>query len=74
MGAVLVGYNSPEMVLFVAFSASAQLKRTESLQTSAKELCRPTKLLVCGVSEAEDGKMELFKQVFREVGAQKHLP
>ena len=74
MGAVLVGCKSPEMVLFVAFSPNAQLKRTESLQTSAKELCRPTKLLVCGVSEAEEGEMELFKQVFGEVGAQEHLP
>ena len=62
------------MVLFVTLSPSAQLKRTESLETSAKELCRPTKLLVCGVSEAEDGKMELFKQVFGEVGAEEHLP
>ena len=62
------------MVLLVSFTTKAKFARTELHEPSAEQLSRPAELRIRAVSEAEHGIREVFEEVFRQVGAEKHLP
>ena len=55
------------MMLIVSLSSMTYLRRAQANQSTRQLLCRPTKLLVRRVTQAESGKMQVLENIVWQI-------
>lgn len=61
-------------MLLISITTFAYHLTAEALQATLKQLRWPAELLVRGIAQSEDGKVQFIEKVLREIRAEKSGP